>query len=448
MTTGVVGVATAMPPIPPRHTELYRQASGEHSNPGAETVLAWQHVVIAPGAAWMRLHFSQWDLGESSWIEITSLWDDGWQMLNARSIQDWSQGTAFFNGDRVLLRLFVAPGDEGVFVDLDHLTAGEFMAGDGFDDLRSLCGADDRVASTDNRVGRMYIGGCTAWRITSGAFLTAGHCVDFDPDQGGPQLPDGVLDLSGVIEFNIPASLANGTTVAANPNDQYPVNTSGVIWRFDGENQGLGKDWCVFGVFANSNTGLLPHQAYGFPFRMTRENPANGNTMRITGCGSDGGTANFTLQTSTGPYVTENVSGANIWHEYQVDTTGGNSGSPILWVSNGLTVGIHTNAGCSATNGNNGTSFEVDALENALRNYIHANARFVDVGHPLPVAESGSAYRPFATVTAGANSVPTGGVVSVVAGNYTAAAGNTFTLGADGKAMRLDAPVGTVVIGD
>ncbi len=51
--------------------------------------------------------------------------------------------------------------------------------------------------------------------ISNGRFLTAGHCVDFDPDQGGPLLPDGILDLSGVVEFNVPASLPNGTTVAA-----------------------------------------------------------------------------------------------------------------------------------------------------------------------------------------------------------------------------------------
>lgn len=454
---GANEAATATPPIAPRHTRVHREHSGLHTNREAEAVMAFQTMIITNDSPWMRIHFGEVNLGANSWIEFTSLWDDGWQKLDGESIVKWNHASAYLNGDRVLVRLYVAPGDEGVFVNIDHLTVGEFAGADGLEELRSLCGADDRVASTDNRVGRLYIGGCTAWRVTTGAFLTAGHCVDFDPDQSGPQLPDGVLDLNGVVEFNVPASLPNGTTVAANPDDQYPINTTGVQWRFDGEGQGLGKDWSVFGVFENSNTGLLPHEAYGFPFRMTRENPAANNTMRITGFGLDntppGSTGgrnaqNFTNQTDSGPYLSESVSGANIWHSYQVDTTGGNSGSPIIWLTNGLTVGIHTNAGCGTTTGNNGTSFEVDALEIALRTFIHTNARFVDVGHPLPVVASGSAYRPFPTVTAAVSNVPSGGRVSIVAGNYTAAAGNTFTAGADGKAMTLVAPVGLVRIGN
>ena len=39
----------------------------------------------------------------------------------------------------------------------------------------------------------------------------------------------------------------------------------------------------MFGVFANSNTGLLPHQVYGLPFRLTRENPGAGDTIRLAG---------------------------------------------------------------------------------------------------------------------------------------------------------------------
>ena len=44
--------------------------------------------------------------------------------------------------------------------------------------------------------------------------------------------------------------------------------------------------------------------------------------------------------------------------------------------------------------------------------------------------------------------MPSGGIVSIVAGTYTAAAGNTFTIGDDGKSMTIDAPVGTVNIGN
>ncbi|MDP6839803.1 MAG: trypsin-like serine protease, partial [Planctomycetota bacterium] len=278
-----------------------------------------------------------------------------------------------------------------------------------------------------------------------------GHCVDLDPDQNGPGLPDGVLDVPGPVEFNVPASLANGTTVAAAPDDQYPVDTTSFSWRFDGSGQGLGKDWSVFAVFENSNTGLMPHEVYGFPYRITREAPSAGNTIRITGFGVDntpvGSTGNRnaqnqTNQTHTGGYLSENTGGssADISHEYQVDTMGGNSGSPILWNSQNLAIGIHTNAGCSSTNGNTGTSFEVNALESAINAFPGWGTEHVDVGHPLPVSESGSVYRPWDTVAEGVSAASAGGVISLVTGTYTEGAQVIS------KQLDLAAPIGTVVI--
>ncbi len=431
--------------------DVINVASGAHSNNTDQFQMRYMHIFSKPEARWVRLHLADWNLGEHSYILLRSMDDGGQQRLDARSLPQWQNASAIFNGGRVMVELYVAPGEAEVSIDFDQLIYGPGQVWS--DEIRSQCGpSDDRVPFTDNRVGRLYFGGCTAWRITTGAFLTAGHCVDTDPDQGGPGLPNGVLDLSGVVEFNVPLSNSSGSTNAANPNDQYPINTSGVLWDFDGSNasmNSIGEDWSVFGVFANSNTGLLPHEAYGFPFRLTRESPPINETIRITGFGADGGTANFTNQTHVGPYLGETFTNASdIFHEYQVDTEGGNSGSPVIWTDENLAIGIHTNAGCSATNGNSGTSFENDALENALRNFIHTNARFVDVGHPLRVSESGTAYRPYSTVALGVSNVPSGGVVSIVTGTYTVAAGNTFLAGADGKSMTLVAPVGSVVIGE
>jgi hypothetical protein len=318
-------------------------------------------------------------------------------------------------------------------------------------ETETLCGVDNRVASTDGRVGRLYFGGCTTWLISNGRLLTAGHCVDFDPDQGGPLLPDGILDLSGVVEFNVPASLPNGTTVAADPDDQYPVNTGSVVWRFDGEGQGLGKDWSVFTVNDNSNTGLTPFQAQGGFFRTTNGDPAVNNTIRITGMGLDNTPAgstgnrnaqNFTNQTSTGGYAGESSSGSDIWHRYAVDTTGGNSGSPVIWNSNGFTIGIHTNGGCAAdgTGANSGTSFEVNALENAIDNHPGSNTTYADLTR-FGATENGTIYHPHDTFNEAVDTVPAGGKVSVVTGTYN-------DTGLYTKQMFVVAPVGSVLIGD
>ncbi|MCH7592303.1 MAG: trypsin-like serine protease [Planctomycetes bacterium] len=439
-----------------------------------EIRIAYQDTIVVPDVPWMRLRIADYHLGENSYIILRSSLDGGEQRLDAGSLPVWENATAIFNGDSVEVELHVAPGDSGVFVQFDEVIAGD----PALFEAQTICGsADNRIDSTDNRVGRLYFGGCTAWFITNGAFLTAGHCVDTNRDANGNPAPDGVLDLSGVVEFNIPGSTANGQTVAANPNDQFPILTNTVVWSYDAVNT-IGEDWAVFQVGANSNTGLMPWRAYNtIGLRPSRENPAANDSIRITGCGLDNrpsGTGgfgapcctrdsngnctfdcnsdNFTLQRHSGPYVQQIVDSSNdISLHYRTDTTGGNSGSPIIWRTPApdVAIGIHTNAGCTSTGGaNQGTAFEVNVLETAVRNVTSTLARFVDVGHPFAVTlGNGTILRPFDTVTEAVTAVVNNGVISIVAGNYTAVAGNTFTAGADGKAMRLVTLVGTVTIG-
>jgi V8-like Glu-specific endopeptidase len=171
--------------------------------------------------------------------------------------------------------------------------------------------------------------------------------------------------------------LADGTTVASAPEDQYPIDTS---HRTSVDN-GKGDDYTVFDLLPNNNTGSRAHIRFGF-FRMTRENPAANDTIRVTGYGVDntpsGPTNNCcarddnnncthpncnaqsrTLQTATGPYVAETVNNAtNIIHSYKTDTEPANSGSPIIWNANGFAIGIHTHGGCNSdgSGDNDGTS--------------------------------------------------------------------------------------------
>ena len=449
-----MGVRAQGVQLAPYHHELYDLDSGLHTSKAeaTETEIVFEASIKSPGAVWMRLLFSEVELGRSSHISVHSLLDGDFIVMGADDIKNYGNATCFLNGEVLHLQLHLAPGDKDVFVRVGRLHVGDPLP------LLTQCGAqDNRVASTDNRVGRLFIGGCTAWRVTNGAFLTAGHCVDFDPDAVpgvcGPLLPDGTLDLTGVVEFNIPASTAAGFTNAALANDQYPIDLTSVTWRFDGCGQGLGKDWAVFGVNVNANTQLMPHEVYGLPWRVARDLPNTGATFRVTGCGSDTNASNFTLQTHTGPFngeVTQNTA-ADLSLTYQIDTTGGNSGSPVIWEP-GLAMGIHTNGGCAtgAPIGNNsGTSFEVNALETAIRNFTGTNAVFCDRSHPLLTNGScpcdGTVMRPFDTVINGVNAVSSGGVVSIVAGSYTEAAGNAFTTT---KAQTWEAPCGTVVIGN
>lgn len=433
--------AAPAPPVAPswRTTPVARSSGVLQGEPGAPMREVDLGAIEMPGAPWLRVVFGDCALGDSSRILLRSGWNGDWQLLDARSLADWGNVSAIFNGDRVEVKLLVAAGDRDVEASVRGAVVGVGQP------LRpqTQCGAnDDRVASSDNRVGRIFNSGCTAWRIGNGAFLTAGHCADFDPDQNGPMLPDGVLDLSGVVEFNVPFSQSNGSLVAAAPQDQYPINLGNVQWRFDGDGQGLGKDWCVFGVNANANTRLLPHQAYGLPFRITRELPANGSTIRVTGFGTDSDSTNQTNQTSTGPFNGETSSGADIQLAYAVDSEGGNSGSPVIWEDWNIAIGVHTNGGCTTSGGNNyGTSLEVDALENAINGFPGAGSTHVDAAHPFPVVESGSLMRPWNTFMEGVGAVVTGATVSVFAGNYNVPAGTVLS-----RAMTIAASVGTVTV--
>ncbi len=423
---------------------------------GLATRIADRQTVERMGTNWMRFRLGDFQLGEGSFITISSLFDGGMQRHTAATLAEWDNWTAIFNGDAVEVVLHVGPDDDGAFVTIEKIVYAEI------DDIfhvpdppvvASLCGADNRVASTDSRVGRMFFGGCTGWLISNGGVLTAGHCTP---------------NLSGVLEFNVPASQSNGATVAADPSDQYPI--SGNYLAF--QNSGVGADWGQFLVGANSNTGLSAHVAQGF-FRLTNLSPAVDTTLRVTGYGVDntppgtGGTGaaccdennddvcefncnstSNTLQTNTGRL--DEIGGGIIRH--QVDTTPANSGSPIIWESNGLAIGIHDAGGCGSSSAgftNGGTSFSQSTLAAFINDLRGNNAVYVDTARNLtPPFASGTVFMPFRTVAEGVAFVSNGGVVSIVAGNYPASVGNTLTAGSGNKAMTIEAPVGIVTIGN
>ncbi len=445
------GVAKGqLAPPPPHHEELHAVDFGTHHGDPAGPYLAQAEEIHFPDAPWMRLHFADAQLGNASYLRFTAMQDGSEQTLDACGLGHWQYSTAFFRGDRVLVELFVAPQDRNVSAVLQSATVGEKPPGGEPSGDRSLCGADNRVASSDDRVGRYLLGGCTVWLVSNGAVLTAGHCA-----------------TPSVIEFDPPASSANGTTNPSNPNDQFPVVAGSAV----SANGGVGNDWHLFAIGPNG-LGERAHEKYGF-FRMTRTTPNIGSLLRITGCGLDNTPAgsgggpccdvdadtvcdfncnaqNMTNQTQAGPYEGELTSPpTNIWHTYDVDTTPGNSGSPIIWYGTDWTIGIHTHGGCETSGimANRGTSFEHNPLESALQDFCGPNAEHVDT-ESMEVAVSGYIFQPWSSVTEAVNTVTDGGTICIVAGDYSAAAGNTFTAGADGRAMTLVSPVGTVTIGN
>lgn len=416
----------------------------------------FKETVKVTDANWIRLEFGDYNLGRKSYVIITSLKDGGRQRLDARSIPQWRNRSAFFNGEAVTAELFVDPSETGIFFTVKTVYYGEpneEITGEspavngnerGLEESvpASICGSDNRVLATDPAVGRFVffdsfnnmVAKCSAFIVSNGAHLTAGHCFQ-RTDYGDPDL----------LEFNVPLSNANGTTNFANPDDQYPVD----LTSYTRQENGLGDDWAIFACNPNSTTGLLPVQGQNDFFRMSKD--SSPTTIRVTGHGVDDGDQNRVLQTDTGPYLGESGSGSTVYVEYQVDTRDGDSGAPVIINGTETTIGIHTNGGCDpgAGDGNAGVSFENDDLEAAIQGFLGANIVYVDANHPISSSlEAGTVLKPYDTLPEATSVVPNGGMVSIVSGSYTKAAGNSFILGDDGKRMTLEAPVGSVTIGN
>lgn len=338
----------AQPVEAPSHIEAYNWSSAAHNGQSGRITLAESRRIDATNAPWLRLFFDKVNLGEQSFLIIKSLKDGASQRLDATSIQQWYNTSAYFNGDAVEVQLHVAPNDRGVYVKMKELMVGEWVGG--LAPQESQCGpTDDRVPSNHPASGRILSIGCTGWIVnctSNNLHITAGHC------SGGS---------NQVLQFNVPPSNSNGTLNNPPPQDQYSINSAS--WQF--VNGGVGNDWGIFQVFPNSVTGLLPAQAQAASF--TLKQSLTPPTIRITGFGVDSNdpTRNQTQQTHAGP----NVGSSGTTMKYQADTEGGNSGSPVIDDATGEAVGVHTHGGCSTggSGNNSGTSLFNTAFWNAVQ---------------------------------------------------------------------------------
>lgn len=315
-----------------------------------DTVVFSQTLTV-PQATWLQVLFGEnCHLPGGSYIRMTSLDDGGVQRHRADTLVEWASVSALFNGDEVLLELVAGPFTRKNQIEIEALQFGFVEASP-----ESICGnTDDRIRSFDDRQGRMFIG-CTGWLIglnatgTQDLMITAGHCVD--------------SSATRIIEFNVPLSTSGGSVVRSNPDDQYP------FVRGEFLNQTIGADWGVNTVGRNSNTGLLPTEANGGQYYNLGPVPSSpsGQTIRITGYGSVSlisPTLNLVQKTHTGGMQ----NGANPTAlRYGTDTTGGNSGSPVIHENSGNVIGVHTHAGCSSSGGGNqGTRIDRSDFESAI----------------------------------------------------------------------------------
>ncbi|KAI3636569.1 hypothetical protein MIR68_005398 [Amoeboaphelidium protococcarum] len=339
-----------------------------------------EEIVFVEGASWVRLNFDMKATslyGDAKLVIVSSDDSSIYQNLDAESISQWQYTSAYFNGNSVKVQLVTSGAEissESSFA-IKSVTVDDQHHGLVEDNhLLTLCSVvDRREIVKDPRVARIFPIGCTGWLIDDEhhCFLTAGHCYREFPQPS-------------VMQFNVPLSFKNGTIVHPHPNDQYVFDQSSISYS----NGGIGRDYMYVGVFANSNTGKAAFEVQQdwFNTTMIRDTKSLvGKNLTINGYGVVRTPFSIryksqTLQTHTNPLVTYSTTfpGRNGRHfasalHYQVDTTGGNSGSAIeatLDDGSKVAVGIHTHGGCSrysSQNTNSGTNLNLPSLQSVLK---------------------------------------------------------------------------------
>lgn len=366
---------------PPSHDLVFQHDSGSFANTSGSPQVVLSFPVVVSGAPWMRLYFSSVELAgdpaahTGSILRLTSVHDAEVQELDARGVRQWSNSSAYFNGDTVLVEVLAQPGTGANRVVLERVTAGLPMVG-----TDANCGIDTRIASFDGRGARLLPPGCTAWLIDDckTCFLSAGHCAT----------------TGMVAQFNVPPSTAGGTLVNPPIEDQFPIDPASL----QAQNAGVGADWSYFGGTTN-NLGETPLEHQLARWGTASAPPFNASdVIRVTGNGVDAGAENRIQQTVTGNWtgLTANYALYNNFIE------GGNSGSPMIHEPSGRAIGIVTHTSCpSSTQTNYATRLTIPALQAALAN-------------PLGVC-AGAACN-----SVGSAYCPTGPLMSVISATGTA----------------------------
>ena len=79
------------------------------NNPEGQSKVVYEDVITYPGMAWMRLYFGEVSLDRGSYVRVTSLRDGEQQKLDARTMDMWSNTSAYFNGDALRVELVAGP---------------------------------------------------------------------------------------------------------------------------------------------------------------------------------------------------------------------------------------------------------------------------------------------------------------------------------------------------
>ena len=313
------GQVTSVRQIP--EPQPYFRDSGLLSNAKESPEILHREAVKIGGAVWIRVYFGEVELGPGSFIRIRSRLDGEVQELDRAALDAWSRASAYFNGDALDVELVGGTRTQRNRLVIEKLSwEMREPGGGGCSWPCAICGADNRVPSTEPWAARLVISGvgyCSAslWSPDS-CFVSAGHC----------------MGSSMVLQFNVPNSTSTCNPVNPGVADQFPVTS------YD-YSLGAHNDWAVMRAGVN-NLNETPYDRY-HTYRAMGGTPAVGASVQVWGYGIDTEcTKTLTQQTAGGSI---NVVNSNSFTQ-SVDMSCANSGSGIN--RNGSLIGIFTHCGC------------------------------------------------------------------------------------------------------
>lgn len=204
--------------------------------------------------------------------------------------------------------------------------------------INRICGNDDREPATNPAVGRIIgydadglgvqLG--TGFLTNNGKIVSAAHVYRDGAALANPA-------ITWVIEFNVPESEMTGELRHPPAKDIYKIiyNEQTIGTAAEGD------DWWIFEVELNHVTGLHPISAQSSSLTIDTDPilPV-GTSLKIQGYGYASGVKKHTLQEAFGTADWVGLSQHKIG--YEIDTHGGNSGSPVIDLVSNKVVAIHT----------------------------------------------------------------------------------------------------------
>ncbi|MEG3637318.1 trypsin-like serine peptidase [Micromonospora palythoicola] len=314
-------------------------------------------IIEHPGATYIKVHFSSLRLAPGEYVTVSS--PDGRESyrydrhLNRATGADYTtDGRPGFwamsvEGDTAVVTLHGNRSSRGSAATIDRFWRGydRTEIGQYNFSIQSVCSTDARrdvvcyqsshptEYARGNAVARLLISGggmCTTWRVgNTNRMLTNKHCFSTQAAVSGSEM-----------QFNYQCATCGG----ANPGPGTKVSGATLYRVSSGGSSQL--DYALFSV---NNFAAI--QGFGTLYLATSAT-TTGTQMYIPGHG-DGSPKRLSIfeNTQNGARCTVRNANYNTWNiSYSCDTSGGNSGSPVLNSSHRV-IALHHLGGCPSNQG-------------------------------------------------------------------------------------------------